>query len=413
MLVFFTAELLDIQQQLTVNRGKAEGYFATKDLEAETESMNPGATSHLVMKPAAPLWDLNLNKYTRFTALLAVIIVTITIPVFAQSQSALLTPPTDGGPVVVRAAFYLQDINEIDEEAETFEFTGILTLTWKDGRQAFDPKESQTEEKIYQGDYQFNELSPAWFPQVILANESGLFEKHSVLLRVKPDGTNILLETINAAAEVNLDLRRCPFDSQRLEAVFEVLGFDRSEVVLEAEPVPPLTGSQKTKTPQWILTNLTFSTRERTVPYAGSQGVSSSFVLTTDVKRQSFFLVRLVVFPLLLIVMLSWSVFWMDRASLGDRISLSFIGILTAVAYQTVVSEILPQISYVTLIHGFINVSFIFMCVTAAINLVVGWFDKQGDFKRGDLVDYRCRRIVPLAYLGVLSVVVAIAFVFF
>jgi len=309
--------------------------------------------------------------------------------------------------------FHLQDINEIDEEAETFEFTGILTLTWQDRRQAFDPKEAQTEEKIYQGDYQFNELSPAWYPQVILANESGLFEKHSVLLRVKPDGTSKLVETLNAVAEVTLDLRRCPFDSQRLEAVFEVLGFDTSEVVLEAEPIPPLTGNQKTKTPQWILTNLNFSTRELTVPYAGSQGTSSSFVLTTDVKRQSFFMVRLVVFPLLLIVMLSWSVFWMDRASLGDRISLSFIGILTAVAYQTVVSEILPQISYITLIHGFINISFIFMCVTAAINLFVGWFDKQGDFKRGDLIDYRCRIIVPLAYLGVLSVVVVIAFVFF
>jgi hypothetical protein len=162
-----------------------------------------------------------------------------------------------------------------------------------------------------------------------------------------------------------------------------------------------------------MLTNTNFSIRERMVPYAGSQGTSSSFVLTMDVQRKPFFLVRLVFFPLLLIVILSWSVFWMDRASLGDRISISFIGLLTAVAYQTVVSEILPQISYLTLIHGFINISFIFMCATAMINLLVGWFDKQGNFKKGDLVDYRCRRIVPLTYFGALSVMVAIAFVFF
>ena len=354
-----------------------------------------------------------MNRYTLFTVLLTVIVVAITIPVFAQTQPALLAPPGDGGPVVVRAAFHLQDINEIDEERETFEFTGILTLTWQDRRQAFDPKEAKTKEMVYQGDYQFNELSPAWYPQVILANESGLYEKHSVLLRVKPDGTSKLVETVNAVAEITLDLRRCPFDTQRLEAVFEVLGFDRSEVVLEAEPVSPLTGSLNIRTPQWILTNLNFSTRERKVPYTGHQGTSSSFVFATEVKRQSFFLVRLVVFPLLLIVMLSWSVFWMDRVSLGDRISISFIGILTAVAFQTVVSEILPRISYITLIHGFINISFIFMCVTATINLLVGWFDKRGDLKRGDLVDYRCRRIVPLAYLGVLLVIVAIAFVFF
>ena len=405
-------------------------------VKMNTDAAKATQSIHVVAKPAGPLWNFNLNKSTWFTTLLTVIIITMATPVFAQnsfptlaaqpdgysgpefpnagtSEADLLSPPGDGGPVVVRTAFHLQDINEIDEEAETFEFTGILTLTWQDRRQAFDPKEAQTEEKIYQGDYQFNELSPAWYPQVILANESGLYEKHSVLLRVKPDGTSTLVETINAVAEVTLDLRRCPFDSQQLEAVFEVLGFDTSEVLLQAELVPPLTDSQKIRTPQWILTNLNFSIRKHTVPYAGSQGTSSSFVLTIDVLRQSFFMVRLVVVPLLLIVGLSWFVFWMDRSSLGDRISISFIGILTAVAFQTVVSEILPKISYITLIHGFINISFFFMCGTAIINLVVGWLDKRGDFKRGDLIDYRCRKIVPIAYFGVLSVTVAIAFVFF
>jgi len=53
------------------------------------------------------------------------------------------------------------------------------------------------------------------------------------------------------------------------------------------------------------------------------------------------------------------------------------------------------------------------MCVTAIINLIVGGLDKRGDLKRGDLIDYRCRKIIPLAYFGVLSVAVAITFVFF
>jgi len=50
------------------------------------------------------------------------------------------------------------------------------------------------------------------------------------------------------------------------------------------------------------------------------------------------------------------------------------------------------------------------MCVTAMINLVVGGFDKRGNIEGGDLVDRRCRKIVPLAYFGVL---VAIVLVFF
>ena len=108
--------------------------------------------------------------------------------------------PPGEAPVIVKVGFYLKDINGVDEETQTFEFEGLLTLKWRDERQAFDPTELGVEEKIYQGAYQFNELSPAWFPQVVLVNESGLFEKHGVILRVQPDGTLTLVETVNAAA---------------------------------------------------------------------------------------------------------------------------------------------------------------------------------------------------------------------
>jgi hypothetical protein len=85
------------------------------------------------------------------------------------------------------------------------------------------------------GAYQFNEVFAGWFPQVILVNESGVYEKHGTVLRVQPDGTVTLIETLNAIAKADFQLRRYPFDSQRLTAIFEVLGFDTSEVMLEAD----------------------------------------------------------------------------------------------------------------------------------------------------------------------------------
>ena len=84
---------------------------------------------------------------------------------------------------------------------------------------------------------------------------------------------------------------------------------------------------------------------------------------------RSFYVSRLVTLPLIVIVLLSFSVFWMDRSSLGDRISVSFIGILTAVAYQVVMSEILPQIAYVTWMNAFLNFSFLMMVGTVITNL--------------------------------------------
>ncbi len=193
----------------------------------------------------------------------------------AAAEPALLSLPAplrDGGPVIVQAGFNLRGINEIDDEAETFEFEGVLVLEWRDERQAFDPAVEGVNEKLYQGDYQFNEVFTGWFPQAVLMNESGLYEKHGVVLRVRPDGSLRLLETVNATAKADLDLRAYPFDRQRLEAVFEVLGFDESEVVLKpvaaADASAPY-GAEARRIPQWRLVRVGTSIRSHPAPHAG------------------------------------------------------------------------------------------------------------------------------------------------
>ena len=89
----------------------------------------------------------------------------------------------------------------------------------------------------------------------------------------------------------------------------------------------------------------------------------------------------------------------MDKSSLGDRISVSFIGILTVVAYQMVLGEILPRISYINLMNLFRNISFLTICASVIVNLRVSHFDRQRKAEEGDRLDHRCRWIFPKIYL--------------
>jgi hypothetical protein len=328
-------------------------------------------------------------------------------------DSFVLGPPNGSGPVAIEASIELHDINLINDEDQVFEFTGTAVLKWRDPRQAFDPVKAGVAEKVFQGDYQFNELSPSWFPQVVLVNEAEPLETSGVVLRVRSDGTSTLTMKLNAAAKVDLDLRRFPFDRHRVEMIFEVLGFDTSEVVMQVAEDHATLPTDHIRVPQWSVEGATLSTRERQVSSAGPGGVASSLVLAVDVDRESWYARRLIVFPLIIIVLLSFSVFWMDRSSLGDRISVSFIGILTAVAYQTVMSDNLPRIAYGTLMHGFLTLSFLTVCATVVINLVVGALDKKGLQSSGDRLDRRCRWIFPIAYFGLLVLLFAVAFTFF
>lgn len=328
------------------------------------------------------------------------------------TEPFLLGPPKADGPVVVHVGFHLQDVNAINDEAETFEFTGVFTFTWRDERQSFDPAAAGVDEKVYQGDFQFNEISPSWFPQIILVNEAGMYETHGVVLRSQPDGTQILIQAMNVVAKTEPKMTRFPFDQHRFEAVFEVLGFDNTEVVFEAVPeISSAVGG--IHLPQWTLSGTNTEVRNRPAPYAGRRGLTSAFVVSIDAQRNSYFIVRLVMFPLAIIVLLSFSVFWMDRSSLGDRINVSFIGILTGVAYQIVMSGILPRISYVTLINGFLSISFLTMSATVVINLVVGALDRKGKSEVGNRIDRRCRWIFPITYFGLNGLVIGAAFLFY
>jgi hypothetical protein len=329
-------------------------------------------------------------------------------PAAASSEPYILNPPVEIRPVPVRASFHLRDVNEIDDGSETFEFTGVLALEWHDPRLAFDPAQAGIDEKIVQGAFQFNEISPGWYPEIILVNEAGLFQKSGVIQRVRFDGTSTLIQTINAVAEVDLNMRRFPLDDQRLEAVFEVLGFDREEVLIEI-------GSEVTfdrvQIPQWNVQRIDISVRDRRAPYAGRTGVTSALVLTVDVTRQSWYARRLIVAPLVVIVLLSFAVFWMDEsATLGDRLGVSFIGILTGVAYQMVIADQLPRISYFTLMHGFLGLSFMTMCATVVISLLVVRRHGRGDNEGGNRLDRRCRWAFPLGYFAMIATMFSIEY---
>jgi len=310
--------------------------------------------------------------------------------------------PTPGNPTVVKLDFELEGINSISSTDETFEFTGILTLTWKDLRVAFDPNKLGVPEILYQGDYQFNEVAAGWYPQAVLVNDAGALQKSGVQLRIRPDGTSILKEKLTAVAELDLDMHRFPFDSHYLDAAFEILGHESDEVDLQVQEVEK-NRFDAISIPEWTLANSSLHLMNK--PSRAPTVMRQTAVFRIEAKRQSFFMRRLIIFPMIVIVLLSFSIFWMEKSSLSDRNSVSFVGVLTAVAYQQIVVSVMPPVSYVTYMHGALVVSFILMTATVPVNFIVAALDKRRKIELGDRIDHIGRWLFPLLYFsGLLTV---------
>ncbi|MEE3329159.1 MAG: hypothetical protein VX252_17625 [Myxococcota bacterium] len=346
---------------------------------------------------------------TRLLALAGLLASGITASGSSWADARILNPPSR--PTVIEVGFYLSDINDINEQQETFEVEAQLISTWDDPRLAFDPETEGTHVKTYTGDYQFNEVFTGWWPQLILTNESGDFEQQGVVLRVSPQGRLQLIQEITARAEMPMALQRFPFDRQTFTANFVVLGYEEDQIVLS--PDIDQTGRDDTgvQIAQWNLKSISVDVKPFQPSLEGNlKPTYSQFSVHLDMERQPQFMLRVVVFPLALLCLLCASVFWMDHESLGDRMAISFTGLLTVVAYQFLIGGSLPTIAYFTLMDGFVYSTYAFVAGTIMINLRVDHLNRTGRQEVGDRLDEKCRWIFPSIFMGTNLL---IAFVFF
>lgn len=316
-----------------------------------------------------------------------------------------LSPPVQEAPIDVHFEFALHDVNRINSVDETFEFSGVMTLTWQDPREAFDPAIAGVREKLYQGRFQFNEVATSWYPQIVLLNQAGMYERSGIQLRIRPDGTSILTEKITAVAEARLDMRPFPFDAHRLDAVFSVLGHGVDDVALGVDTDSPAP-RKGIRVPGYLVQSVRLAVREQASP---TENPFTSARLSIAVAREAIYIRRLITGPMIIIVLLSFSIFWMDKASLADRNSISFIGVLTNVAFQQTAMNVVPPVSYITLLTGFLSLSFLTMAATVPVNLLVSELDKRGRSELGHLVDRRCRWISPTVHLSSIALITTIA----
>ena len=333
--------------------------------------------------------------------------------------------PLNLEPLKVGIGFTLSNITDVNEREETIDFDGALFLKWKDDRLAYDPTSvgygsdhklgdhSQIPRLIYQGDFSVKEVFDGWRPHILLQNGIGDRVQSNISLGIWPDGTVAYGETFSAKAETPMDLRRFPFDRQKLEIYFQVFLYNEDQIVLIPDENLAGTWDQNIGIAQWENEGFLFS--ERTIELkmlSGRKKAKSEFIGTIIIKRQPMHFLFSTILPLIVLVCLSWTVFWLDDETASNRINISFIGILSVVAYYFVIQNNIPNISYLTLIDAFIITTFFFLAASVIVSLMVDKLNRAGNSQRGDKIDAFSRWGFPASYLFISVLIVVFFFVF-
>ncbi len=314
---------------------------------------------------------------------------------------AYVSPPNqyginDMGPVIVDIGLYIHQISEVDVGFNSFFMEGFVDLVWCDSRLKFEADKAYKKKHYYLEKDAEKELEEIWWPDLTFVNEIGKRTSENQELIIEYDGTIEYREKFAVHLTSSFITKQFPFDKQVLTA--EIESFAWNSTTLEFHVEEDLVGfSHNFRIPEFKMMGIHEHVEIKQEPR--DRYPFSDLVTDFYIERDPGYYVTKVLIPLSLIVAISWSVFWMDCWDLGDRMAISFTGILTAVAYQFIISDKLPSHVSDTFLDNFILLSFFNLVFTVIINILVHRGHSNGYCNEAIFIDKVCRILFPVMFI--------------
>jgi len=334
--------------------------------------------------------------------ILALALAIFSVPAFAEP----ISPPPAEKPIAVDVGIYVVDVSNISEVNNAFSVELDVVAKWTDVRHAFDADEAGTDHKTWFGPAAEQMRQSMWNAQVTAINTVGGLQLGQTNLTVDTDGNVMLRARVAATLRANLDYHRFPFDEQSLPIRLESYLWDAKTVILR--PIENQTGFDPGfELAEWVVTGVRTEVSERVRPGYGIAYSHASFEI--DIKRKSGYYVWKILLPLIVIVLISWVVFYMGDEGLGRRAGVSATGILTVIAYMFIATQSLPKVPYLTSMDKMMLLSIVTIGATMVVNIIVGRLASL-DKQRAHRLDLLCRWAFPVFYFGSLLVMVTTSF---
>jgi hypothetical protein len=259
-----------------------------------------------------------------------------------SSTATTIRPYGDAGPTRIHAYIHILDVDDIQTADQSLHANVYVQLNWHDPRLTH-----ENTERVLMN------LNEVWHPNIQFVNQQRLWSTIPDMVHVSPDGEVTYSMRVWGSFSQLYDLHEFPFDEQvftiqLVEAVYTI-----DEVILEQHPKYKSGLSKRLSLPDWDILGWYAESR----PYKASpeyEESASGFSLTFQAKRHTGYFIVKVILPLILIVAMSWLVFWIDPQEIGSQLNVAVTTMLTLIAYRFAVGRDLPHVSYLTSIDYFI-----------------------------------------------------------
>ena len=196
-------------------------------------------------------------------------------------------------------------------------------------------------------------IEQVWHPRVSIVNETNaVSRKFPDSVEVEPDGTVNYRRRYAGAFTQPLRLRSFPLDRQTFRIQLVAVRYGPHEVTFVPDQ-------------EWISNGLKqggwnraidytagldrSAVRDSPLTYALAPGFDySGYAFEFTASRNVQHYIWKVILPLVLIVIMSWAVFWITPTDASPQISIAVTSMLTLIAYRFAIDNQLPRLPYTT-----------------------------------------------------------------
>lgn len=295
----------------------------------------------------------------------------------------------DDFPDKIYMAVGILDVDNVDAADQNFTSNVMFSGRWIDKRLAHEGPGTIT-----------RPLGEIWDPRIQVLNQQKIFTTLDPIASIKPNGEVQVLQRVWGDFSQPMDLHDFPFDTQAFEIRLVSVESQYREIELVTDPQFPSRIASAFSVADWEI--VSFEAKSINAPVFEGGREISNFSFKFLAKRKSRYYIMKVIIPLILIVAMSWMVFWLDPVQAGPQIGVATTSMLTLIAYRFMVGGLLPKVSYMTRMDIFILSSTLIVFLTLMEASLTSVFADRGKIDMARRVDNWCRVIFPSAFLLIL-----------
>ena len=133
----------------------------------------------------------------------------------------------------------------------------------------------------------------------------------------------------------------------------------------------------------------------------------STAVIEIQIERQHGYYIYKVLIPILLILLVCWSVVWVDPKELEARLTITIVCLLSLIAYNFVIDSELPKLEYLTVMDWIILVSYFYATIPNFISIISFRLYKKNR-RLSDKIELYSKRYGASSYIVMVIIIIII-----